>query len=198
MDALGATGFSAILLTHEHRDHVQGIPEVFRVFGRCPVLKYVVGSAQEDSIKDQCQIEFTPVADGEVLRFEGVTLTAMHTPGHEIDHLGFYMEEEAALFTGDIVQGRGSVRTRQTLLNNYKDYLKSIARMQAQHPSVVYPAHGPVCGPERIDESLLHRRQRELQVIEALKSGPKTLEELVKLVYAEVTDPRLVPFASKG
>lgn len=198
MDSLGATGFSAILLTHEHRDHVQGIPEVFRVFGRAPVYKFIVDSPQEANIKEQMQVEFTPVADGQVLHFEGVTLTALHTPGHETDHLCFYLAEEQALFTGDIVQGRGSVRPTQTLLNNYKDYLKSIARMQQTHPAVVYPAHGPVCGPERIDESLKSRIDRELQVIEALKTGPKRIEEIVAFVYAEVTDPRLLPFASEN
>mmetsp|Transcript_28533 Transcript_28533/g.50683 ORF Transcript_28533/g.50683 Transcript_28533/m.50683 type:complete len:224 (+) Transcript_28533:654-1325(+) len=192
MDELGVTGFSAVLITHQHKDHVNGIPDIFRVFGKCPVYKFIVDSQSEREIVSRTAVPFTPIADGEVLHFEGVTLTALHTPGHEVDHLCYYMVEERALFTGDIVQGRGS-----TLLNNYKDYLKSIARMQETQPLVVHPAHGaPVCGPERIDESLKHRRDRELQVIEVLRTGGKTLEEIVAFVYSEVTDQRLVPFAT--
>ena len=36
------------------------------------------------------------------------TLRAVHTPGHALDHLCYWFEEEQALFTGDVVLGQGT------------------------------------------------------------------------------------------
>ena len=54
-------------------------------------------------------------------------------------------------------------------------------------------------GPARIEEYIVHRKQREEEVLQALRDSKKeiTLMELVKLVYRDVPEDLHVP-AAKG
>ena len=57
-------------------------------------------------------------------------------------------------------------------------------------PQVIYPGHGPVVkNPQaKLRELIDHRREREEQIVGLLWSGPKTVEELLKAIYEELTD----------
>jgi hypothetical protein len=52
----------------------------------------------------------------------------------------------------------------------------------------IYPAHGPVIedGPGKIQEFIDHRLLRERQILEVLGDGPRTVPEIVKVVYVDV------------
>ena len=67
------------------------------------------------------------------------------------------------------------------------DYVRSLERMAALHPEVIYPGHGPTVRPAvpKLQEYLEHRRQRERQVIHALENGPLTPEEIVPGIYGD-------------
>lgn len=41
------------------------------------------------------------IKDGQEFSVEGVTLKALYTPGHTMDHMAFVLKEEDAMFTGD-------------------------------------------------------------------------------------------------
>lgn len=59
----------------------------------------------------------------------------------------FWLEEESALFTGDIVMGRGSVKPIQTFVMNYVDYMSSMRKIQSLQPRILYPSHGDTAIP---------------------------------------------------
>ena len=89
---------SRVILTHRHVDHIGGVADVRRTFpGPYPVAKLVKNDAA-------LPVPMEPLADGAVIRGDGVTLHAVYTPGHASDHL-YYLEEERALFTGDLILG---------------------------------------------------------------------------------------------
>src|SRR5581483_10597080 len=64
-------------------------------------------------------------------------------------------------------------------------YMETLAMLRRLAPSMIAPGHGPVIrDPQRkIGEYVDHRRARELQLLDALKT-PKTTKELVDEIYA--------------
>jgi len=136
--------------------------------------------------------------NGETVEADGATLIPVHTPGHASDHLCFFLQEERALFSGDLILN-GSTTVIPEEDGDLGLYMESLARVQALGVKRIYPAHGPVIedGPGKIAEYIEHRLLRERQILEALGGGPRTIPEIVKVVYAQV-DTRLHKMAGQS
>jgi glyoxylase-like metal-dependent hydrolase (beta-lactamase superfamily II) len=136
------------------------------------------------------------LAEGAAIRGAGVTLRSLHTPGHASDHLCFYLEEERALFTGDLVLG-GSTTVIPPDDGDLAQYLASLRRLLDLDVRRIYPGHGPVLEPARpvIEQFIAHRLERDAQILAALAAGSETVGEIVSRVYREVA-PSLHPVAS--
>ena len=72
------------------------------------------------------------------------------------------------------------------------DYFRSLDRIRALRPERLLPGHG-----SRIDNAaeviaayIAHRREREAQILEAVREGARTVDAVVRAVYGDV-DPRL-------
>jgi glyoxylase-like metal-dependent hydrolase (beta-lactamase superfamily II) len=127
-----------------------------------------------------------PIGEGAVIALEGATLRAMWTPGHARDHLCYYLEEERALFTGDVVLGAGTtVIPRDGDLGLYLDTLKRILTLDL---AVIYPAHGPkIRDPKaKVQKILDHRALRDEQILEGLSEGITTVPGLVDRIYTDI------------
>ncbi|MEE8558983.1 MAG: MBL fold metallo-hydrolase [Myxococcota bacterium] len=168
-----------LLITHVHPDHLGGAPDVVKRFGARQVTKLPWPGKDE-----RVAIEITPARDGETFTTEGATLRAIHTPGHARDHLCFYLEEERALFTGDVILGVGT-----TVIpldgGDMGDYLRSLEHLLELDVDRIYPGHGPLITPARpkIQEYLDHRLDRERQVVESIRAGDRTIETMVERIY---------------
>src|SRR5260370_41083052 len=70
--------------------------------------------------------------------------------------------------------------------------MESLKRVQDLGVRRSYPGDGPVMedGPGKIQEFIEHRLLRERQILETLGGGPRTIPEIVKVIYADV-DTRL-------
>jgi len=180
-----------VLLTHRHRDHLGGVPALRARWPDLPVAKL---RRRDGPLPEPVE----DLRDGEVIAGDGVTLVALHTPGHASDHLCYYLPEEQALFTGDLVLG-GSTTVIPADDGDLEDYLASLRRIQGLALRRIYPAHGPVIeDPARtLAEYLEHRMLRERQILAALAEGPATVPELVARIYHDVA-PALHPAAAQS
>jgi len=169
-----------VILTHRHRDHLGGVAHLRDRFPGLPVAKMLWKDTDlPDGIAD--------LRDGQRVEGDGVTLIPIHTPGHASDHLCFYLEEERALFTGDLILAGSTtvIPEEDGDLGLYMDSLRRVQQLGAQR---IYPAHGPVIedAPALIQEYIDHRLLRERQILETLGNGAATIPEIVAIIYAAV------------
>lgn len=184
---VGAGRIRWILTTHTHPDHSPAAALLKELTG-AEVLG--MPAPPDDPIQDH---DFRPdrvPTDGEVLRIDGLSLRAIHTPGHASNHLCFLLEQEQILFSGDhIMQG-------STVVINPPDgdmgaYLRSLHILQEEELRYIAPAHGFLMDKPHlvIDRLISHRLLRENKVMDALRElTPASEDELVKLAYDDVPE----------
>jgi glyoxylase-like metal-dependent hydrolase (beta-lactamase superfamily II) len=170
--ALEAGRVGAVLITHDHPDHAPGALPFGQMVG-APVYAFRLAGAER-------------LRAGQRVRAGGLDLTAVHTPGHTSDHIAFFESGSGVLFTGDAVVGRGTSFIDPPD-GDLVQYLRSLKRMVELEPRIIYPGHGPVVlrAREKLLEYLAHRDQRETQVLAALADGPRTIAEMVEVIYAD-------------
>src|SRR5262249_3320101 len=156
--------------------HMGGVPDVRRLYPRISVGKLVVNDGS-------LPVPMEPIAEGTVIRGDGVTLRALHTPGHASDHVCYYLEEERAVFTADLVLG-GSTTATPPDAGALGAYRASLRRLLAVDTQRISPAHGPVLepAPPVIEEYTAHRLERDRQILAALDAGAETVGEIVARV----------------
>jgi glyoxylase-like metal-dependent hydrolase (beta-lactamase superfamily II) len=119
-------------------------------------------------------------------------LEVIHTPGHAEDHLCFRLAD--VLFTGDHIMGGSSV-----MVEDMGSYLASLEKLRGTGLSRLNPGHGEEMDhPDQvIDWYLAHRRQRHEEILEAIRAGAASVDEIVEIVYREV-DRALHPLAARS
>jgi glyoxylase-like metal-dependent hydrolase (beta-lactamase superfamily II) len=191
---------SAILCTHTHRDHSPaartlqdrtGAP----IVGCAPLAPPDDGSGADEAFDPDYRPDRV-LGDGEVLDGEGWTLEAVATPGHASNHLCFALG--STLFSGDHVMG-WSTSIVSPPDGDMGAYLASLEKLLGREDRRYLPAHGaPVEEPRKLVRGMiLHRRQREAQVLAALEPGRARVADMVIAMYRAV-DPRLHPAAARS
>jgi len=183
-----------VLVTHGHPDHAAGAPAIAAVQPAVVFSKYPW--PEEDIRYD---VPWQTLRDGETIVAGDEPLTVLHTPGHSPDHLAFWHEPSRTVFTGDLVALGSSVMIHWSRGGDLGQYLASLERLLALEPSRLLPAHGPAIDDPRaiLTGYLAHRRQREAQVLDALRAGQTTVEAIAESIYDGLA-PALRPAAREN
>ena len=196
----------AVLVTHTHGDHSPAAAHVAAATG-APVLGFgphprtATSEGDDDPAEDDddtspsahpADVDFRPdrrLAHGDVVTGPGWTIEALHTPGHISNHLCFALREESAVLSGDHVMGWST-----TIIpppdGDVGAYLRSLRLLLDRDDRVLYPTHGgAVTDPATFVRALVdHRVEREHQIVGQLALGPRTVAEIVAVLYADVRE----------
>jgi glyoxylase-like metal-dependent hydrolase (beta-lactamase superfamily II) len=166
-----------IVLTHSHPDHR---PLAARLAERTGATVRCFDPSAGDEHAEAMR-------DGDAVHADGVTLNAVHTPGHTRDHLCFHDPGARILYSGDHIL-KGTTTVIHPGEGDMSDYMDSLRRVRDLSPMTIYPGHGERVddAPSLIDEYIEHRIEREAQVLDAARSHAVafTPMELVPNIYA--------------
>ena len=144
---------AAILLTHAHLDHVEGIPLVREVTD-APIHLHALDRVLYDRLPDQaeafglsapsCAQPDGGYEHGERLSFGGGTLEVRFTPGHSPGHVVLYSKEDSAAFVGDVIF-QGSIGRTDLPGGDFEQLMISIHEQLLSLPddTRLLTGHGP-------------------------------------------------------
>jgi glyoxylase-like metal-dependent hydrolase (beta-lactamase superfamily II)/8-oxo-dGTP pyrophosphatase MutT (NUDIX family) len=176
-----------ILLTHAHPDHVGAVVEAQKRY-EIPAYAHRQAARLLPGVEFQCldheqEIELGSSPDGRV----GWKLRAFYTPGHAPGHVAYQESRYGAILAGDLISTLSSILI-DPRDGHLRTYMESLQSIESVARGTVYPAHGPAArdGKEAIRQQILHRQEREEQILQALTREPQSVDALVKKVYTDV------------
>jgi len=189
--ALKGLKVSHILVTHNHMDHSPAAHPLKLMTG-ADIYAYDTShmSLSPTAVEEGRDTDFKPdhiLKDGDLIKGPDWDMDVVHTPGHLSNHLCFALRQEKALFCGDHVMGWAtSVVVPPD--GNMKDYLKSLEKLLHRDDEIYYPTHGnPIHEPLDFVRALIkHRHGRERQIMDCIKTGSQSIDQMIELMYSDV------------
>lgn len=177
LSRIGVTQVDRVLVTHHHRDAVQGLADVdgYEFLVTVPkseahyfqdaegfwrnaeiYLNYDLRS-RWNTLRSSVKIS-NQVAGGDAVEWEGIEFRAIETPGVTDGAISYSarIDGEMVVFTGDLIAGAGKVNNWFDLHWAYYGFTqgidaseKSFERVRAEAPRMLLPAHGaPIREPD--------------------------------------------------
>lgn len=168
-----------LLFTHRHLDHVGDIGELQKL-GPFPIMASSETAAAISGRIDRILV------DGDKITLaspEGdIEWQVLVTPGHCDGHI--CLLSKAGLVAGDMVAGIGTILIPPQE-GSMEDYLEQLGRLKSLQPHLMFPSHGVILPlPQTtLEHYISHRMLRHEKVLEAVKSGITSLDEIATIAY---------------
>jgi hydroxyacylglutathione hydrolase len=182
--ALGETGWTLtdILVTHEHFDHVEGIPALKARFGCRVVAPRLSTKVPEVDVV---------VAEGETVSVGNLVFNVLDTPGHCPDHIAYWLKDARTVFAGDTLFALGCGRIFGCTPEEFHRSLEKFTAMPDE--TMVYCGHEYTLSNARfaltVDPDNMTLRTRALEIENKRAQGIVTLPTTIGLEKA--TNPFL-------
>jgi len=144
---------TALLLTHIHFDHFEGLADFLAIYpdiavyisqeGKCGINNPVYTL----NFQGDCHIKtdsFKAVDNSSIIVWGGAKISVLKTPGHSVDSVVYYVPELKSIFCGDTIFYRSVGRT-DFPGSSHEVLMTSIITIFAQYDdeTILYPGHGP-------------------------------------------------------
>ena len=129
LDALSKTGWplTEIWITHHHGDHIDGVNAIRNQTG--------ARALGPNSIPDLDRV----LSESDSFEFSGHRVEVLHTPGHTLDMLNYYLPDEGLIFSGDTLFVMGCGRVFEGDFAMMHESLQKLAALPSE--TVVYCSH---------------------------------------------------------
>ena len=107
-----------IINTHHHGDHIAGNNELIDLYGS----KLIAPLYDKSRIKKVDKF----VSDNDLISIAGYKTKVIHTPGHTLGHVCYYLEHERILFSGDTLFRLGCGRVFEGTMQQMKKSLDKL------------------------------------------------------------------------
>lgn len=124
---------------------------------------------------------------GETITCGIFNLQVLWTPGHAPGHICLYEPNQKILFSGDhilpVITPNVSLHPHSPA-NPLGDFLNSLNKVKQLDVNLVLPAHEHLFTdlPARVEEIIQHHQQRNSEILEALRTKPKTAYQIANLI----------------
>lgn len=191
-------GVDKILLTHHHPDHHERSVMLAKELN-VPMLMSRDTHQRLINIHAHYfeNVELHFVKEGDIVtQWLGRDVLVYEVPGHDEGQIALAPEDMSWFIAGDLFQGVGTVVIGDDE-GNMSKYFKTLEKVIALNPKVLFPSHGIGLGGVNILETTLeHRKLREKQVLHFHQQG-LNVDQMLEHIYAKV-DERLWPYARKN
>ena len=120
-----------IINTHHHNDHTDGNAELKKQWGS----QLIAPSYEKDRISN---VDIF-VSHDDIVSIAGIDAKVIHTPGHTLGHVCFYMPEQKCLFSGDTMFYLGCGRVFEGTMEQMWDSLLKLKSLPDD--TLVYCGH---------------------------------------------------------
>ncbi|KAK9705195.1 hypothetical protein RND81_07G040100 [Saponaria officinalis] len=182
-----------VLITHHHRDHVDGLSVIQRLNPDAILL------AHENTMtrvkKDDWSLGYTSIVGGEEIYVGGQLFRIIFAPGHTDGHMALFHINTHSLIVGDHCVGYGGAFLDLYSGGNMTDYFQTTYNFLDLSPRALIPMHGRVnLWPKHtLCQNLKNRRYRGASVLKAIENGGTTLFDIVSTLQKSNGRPKWIP-----
>lgn len=212
----GVDRVTDVLVTHHHRDQVQGLARAAEAGIRIwvpPVEQDLIARVDRhwqartltnyyDLRQDRFSLlEPVPITgtvpEYRTRRFGGYRITPIPTPGHTLGAVSYLVDVagQRLAFTGDLIYGPGQVWSLSAMQWSYCDLegarlsVLSLRKLAEHNPQVVLPSHGVTINAPATAFALLEQRLRAL--VDSRRDTPWDPDDIWERPY-QVLSPHLL------
>lgn len=200
LETLKGRTVSHIIVTHTHMDHSPLAAPLKEKTGAPIYAEGPHRNSRElhmgeinslDAAADRDFKADVIVKHGDMIEGKDWALETILTPGHTQNHACFAIADTNMLFSGDHVMSWATSIVAPPD-GSMADYMNSLSVMMERSETIYFPGHGGRLekAPEFVRALRAHRKMRETAVLSRIRTGDKTIPDIVKVIYKE-TDPRL-------